>query len=91
MVVEDGHTKQTAFGMVQQEEAVPQSKLFQERTMLSQVVAQEVEVERKVEREVFSREATANLRETMDEDGVELKHQEERQAQQHPFQAALEV
>jgi hypothetical protein len=53
MVVEDGHTKQTAYGMVQQEEVVPQSKLFQERTMLSLVVAQEVEVESKVEREVF--------------------------------------
>jgi hypothetical protein len=68
-----------------------QFRLRQELTMWSPVAEQELEVAPKVEQEVFSQEATAHLRETMVEDGVELKRQEEQEALQHPFQAALEV
>jgi len=67
-----------------------QFRLRQELTMWSPVAEEELEVAPKVEQGVFSQEVTAHLQ-TMGEDGVELKRQEEREVQQHPHTAALEV
>jgi len=91
MVEEGGRAKPTVCGMGRQEVGVQLFKSRQEQIMLRREQVQVVEVELRAVRGVFSQEATAHLRETMVEDGAELKRQEDREVLQHPFLAALEL